>query len=123
MGYRSAGWERDLVVTYIPDRGDIVWTDFDPQLGHEQAGRRPALVLSRKLFNEASGLALFCPITGRQKGYPFEVPLPQNPDVYGVVLVDHLKSLDWEIRPIDFIAKAPEILLVNVLHKLNTLLL
>ena len=108
---------------HIPDRGDIVWTNFDPQLGHEQEGRRPALVLSRKLFNEASGLALFCPITGRQKGYPFEVPLPQNPDVHGVVLVDHLKSLDWEIRPVEFIAKAPEVLLVKVLQKLNTLLL
>lgn len=109
-------------MTYIPDRGDMVWTKFDPQAGHEQAGSRPALVLSRKLFNEASGLALFCPITGRQKGYPFEVPLPPNPDVYGVVLVDHLKSLDWEIRPVEFIAKAPDAFLEIVIDRLNILL-
>ena len=108
---------------HIPDRGDIVWTDFNPQLEHEQAGRLPALVLSRKLFNESSGLALFCPITGRQKGYPFEVPLPPNLDVYGVVLVDHLKRLDWEARPIELIAKAPDALIDNVLKKLKTLLL
>lgn len=109
-------------MSYIPDRGDIVWTDFDPTMGHEQAGSRPALVLSRKPFNSASGLAIFCPITGRRKGYPFEVPLPTNPDVYGVVLVDHLKSLDWETRPIEFIAKAPETVVRNVLEKLDTLL-
>lgn len=122
MGYRPAGWQRDLVVSYIPDRGDIVWTNFDPQLGHEQAGSRPALILSRKLFNEASGLALFCPITGRQKGYPFEVHLPPNPNVYGVVLLDHLKSLDWQSRPIEFVAKAPEVLLDNVVDTLKILI-
>ena len=122
MGYGSTGRQRGLVVTYIPERGDIVWTDFNPQLGHEQAGRRSALVLSRKPYNKASGLALFCPITGRQKGYPFEVPLPRSLEVYGVVLVDHLKSLDWENRPIKFIAKAPDVLLAHALQKLKTLI-
>lgn len=109
-------------MSYVPDRGDIVWTNFDPQMGHEQAGSRPALVLSRKLFNEASGLALFCPITGRQKGYPFEVPVPRTQNVYGVVLVDHLKSLDWEARPIEFVERAPDTLLDSVLDKLDILL-
>ncbi len=107
---------------YIPDREDIVWTDFDPQAGREQAGSRPALVLSRKLFNERSGLAFCCPITGRQKGYPFEVQLPDNPDVYGVVLVDHLKSIDWRVRKVEFIAKAPDLVLANVLAKIDALL-
>lgn len=122
MGYRSASRQRDLVETYIPDRGDIEWTNFDPQLGHEQAGSRPALVLSRKLFNETSGLALFCPITGRQKGYPFEVPLPVCYDVYGVILIDHLKSLDWLARPATFIAKAPEYVLADITDKLKILI-
>ncbi len=109
-------------MSYIPDRGDVVWTDFDPQAGHEQAGFRPALVLSRKLFNDRAGLAFCCPITGRQKGYPFEVPLPDNSDVYGVVLVDHLKSIDWRVRKVEFIAKAPDLVLVDVLTKLHTLI-
>ena len=107
---------------YIPDRGDIVWTDFDPQAGREQAGYRPALVLSRKLFNERSGLAFCCPITGRQKGYPFEVKLPDNPDVYGVVLVDHLRSIDWRFRKVEFTAKAPDRVLADALAKLDALL-
>ena len=109
-------------MSYIPDRGDIVRTDFDPQAGYEQAGSRPALVLSRELFNGRSGLAFCCPITGRQKGYPFEVPLPDNSDIYGVVLVDHLKSIDWRVRKVEFIAKAPESVLADVLAKLNALL-
>ncbi len=109
-------------MSYVPDRGDIVETNFDPQAGHEQAGSRPALVLSRKIFNSASGLAIFCPITGRQKGYPFEVPLPSGLAVYGVILVDHVKSLDWQERKVNYLAKIPESVLIDVTAKLNTLL-
>ncbi len=109
-------------MSYIPDRGDIVWTDFDPQKGHEQAGKRPALVLSRQLFNGASGLAICCPITSREKGYPFEVSLPAGFDVHGVVLVDHLKSIDWQVRNVRYIAKVPDSVLLDSLAKLQTLL-
>ncbi len=109
-------------MTYIPDRGDIVETNFSPQAGREQAGLRPALVISRQIFNNASGLAIFCPITGRQKGYPFEVPLPPGLAVYGVVLVDHLKSLDWQNRKVDFLIQIPDSALDAVMAKLRTLL-
>ncbi|MDE2748874.1 MAG: endoribonuclease MazF [Chloroflexota bacterium] len=109
-------------MAFIPDRGDIVWTDFDPQAGREQAGSRPALILSRQNFNAASGLAVCCPITGRQKGYPFEIPLPAGLEIYGVVLVDHIRSIDWRVRPVEFKAKAPESVLHNVLDRLETLL-
>ena len=84
--------------TYVPGRGDIVWLDFNPQAGHEQAGRRPALVLSPSSYNERTGLALFCPVTTAVKGYPFEVHLPQGGNITGVVLSDHIKSLDWRAR-------------------------
>ena len=107
---------------YIPNRGDIVWTDFDPQAGHEQAGSRPALVMSRDIFNDSSGLATCCPITGRQKGYPFEVPLPAGLEIYGVVLVDQIRSINWRAREVKFKDKAPESVLVDVLDRLETLL-
>jgi len=109
-------------VIYIPDRGDIVWTDFDPQAGHEQAGSRPALVLSRQVFNDSSGLAVCCPITGRQKGYPFEVPLPSGLEIYGVVLVDQIRSIDWRAREVEFKVKAPGSVVKDVLDRLETLL-
>ena len=109
-------------MSYIPDRGDIVETNFNPQAGREQAGSRPALVLSRQLFNGASGLAVLCPITGRQKGYPFEVLLPPGLAVYGVILVDHVKSLDWQFRNVNFVTKVPDSVLNDVTVKLETLL-
>lgn len=109
-------------MSYIPNRGDIVWTDFDPQAGHEQAGSRPVLVLSRDIFNDSSGLATSCPIIGRQKGYPFEVPLPAGLEIYGVVLVDQIRSIDWRAREVKFKDKAPESVLVDVLDRLETLL-
>ena len=87
---------------YVPDRGDLVWLTFDPQAGREQAGRRPALVLSPTIYNERSGLAVVCPVTRRSKGYPFEVPLPVEQKVSGVVLADHLKSADWRARRAEF---------------------
>ena len=80
-----------------PDRGHVVWLTFNPQAGHEQAGRRPALVLSPKSYNAKVGLMLCCPITSRAKGYPFEVALPADLGIAGVVLADQVKSLDWRV--------------------------
>ena len=109
-------------MSYVPDRGDVVWANFNPQAGHEQAGMRPALILSRKATNEASGLAVCCPITGRSKGYPFEVALPQHETVYGVVLVDQVTAIDWKVREASFIAKASEFTLRAVKESLDILL-
>jgi mRNA interferase MazF len=107
---------------FIPDRGDIVWLEFNPQAGHEQAGHRPALVLSPKAYNEATSLALMCPITGKVKNYPFETPLPGGLKVSGVVLSDHIKSLDWRARKATFAGKAPENVVADVRAKIQTLL-
>jgi len=87
---------------YIPDRGDIIWLDFNPQLGHEQRGRRPALTLSFKDYNEKVGLGLFCPITSKKKGYPFEVEIIGD-KINGSILSDQIKSLDWTERNIEYI--------------------
>ncbi len=81
---------------YIPDRGDIVWLSFDPQKGHEQSGRRPALILSPMSYNARVGLAICCPITSQVKGYPFEVNIPEGTPLQGVILSDQIKSLDGE---------------------------
>ena len=83
---------------YVPERGDLVWLQFDPQRGGEPPGRRPALVISPGSYNRTVGLALVCPVTSRVKGYPFEVPLPDGLEVQGAVLCDRLKSLDWRSR-------------------------
>jgi mRNA interferase MazF len=110
------------MVNYVPDRGHIIWLSFNPQTGREQAGRRPALVLSPALYNDRSALAIVCPITSQVKGYPFEVPLPDNLNVTGVVLADHVKSLDWRMRNAEFINSVSEQFVSEVLEKLNTLL-
>lgn len=89
---------------YIPDRGDLVWLDFFPQKGHEQAGRRPGVIISKALLNEKNGLVIICPITSQVKGYPFEVVLEQQ-TLSGAVLVDQVKSLDWQQRNITFVEK------------------
>jgi mRNA interferase MazF len=81
-----------------PDRGDVVWLDFNPQAGHEQSGRRPAVVLSPLRYNARVGLALVCPITSQAKGYPFEVALPYRAKVAGVILADQVRSVDWRAR-------------------------
>lgn len=107
---------------YIPDRGDLVWMTFNPQAGHEQSGRRPALVLSPKAYNGKVGLALFCPITSQVKRYPYEVIIPANPKITGVILSDQIKSLDWQTRKAEFIIRLPDDVLTEVLRKLNTLL-
>jgi Growth inhibitor len=97
------------MVIYVPDRGDLVWLQFNPQTGHEQAGRRPALTLSPKAYNQKTGLAIFCPITSQEKSYPFEVKIKER-QIQGVILADQVKSLDWKKRKAEFIAKAkPEI--------------
>lgn len=107
---------------YCPSRGDVVWMNFDPQAGHEQSGRRPALVVSPESYNRKVGLALICPITSRAKGYPFEVALPVGLDVSGVVLSDQLKNLDWRARDARFAFPAPTRVLQEVLARLGTLL-
>ena len=95
-----------MTAAYVPDRGDLVWLEFTPQTGSEQAGRRPALVISPRAYNAKVGLALFCPVTSRVKGYPFEVALPEGSGVAGVVLADQLKSLDWRARKAKLIERA-----------------
>lgn len=108
---------------YVPDRGDAVWITFTPQAGHEQAGRRPALVLSPSSYNGKVGLAILCPITSQVKGYPFEVATPVGSRLGGVILADQVKRLDWRIRKAEFICKLPRATTVEVLDKLGTLLL
>lgn len=105
-----------------PDRGDLAWLDFDLQAGHEQAGRRPAVVLSPLAYNARTGLALCCPVTSRAKGYPFEVALPEDLPVDGVVLADQLRSLDWRARNATVIARLPEAVVSSVLARARTLL-
>lgn len=106
---------------YVPQRGDFVWLDFDPQVGHEQAKRRPALVLSPGSYNRATRLALFCPVTSKVKGFPFEVSVKGTKRVDGVVLSDQVKSLDWSMRDAQFIERCSPELVEDVLAKLATL--
>jgi mRNA interferase MazF len=107
---------------YVPDRGDLVWHQFDPQAGHEQAGHRPAVVLSPRTYNQKSGLALFCPVTSRAKGYPFEVLLPHGLPVEGAVLCDQIKSLDWNARRSRLAVTLPDLILEDILAKVRALL-
>lgn len=107
---------------YIPERGDAVWITLDPQAGHEQAGRRPALVLSPSAYNGRVGLALFCPITNQVKGYPFEVLIPGGCPVTGVVGADQVKSLNWRARQAARIGEVPEEVVTQVLQRLQALL-
>ncbi len=109
-------------MAYVPNRGDVVWLDFNPQTGHEQAGRRPAFVLSPASYNGKVGLALFCPVTNKSKGYPFEVDVPAGLDVTGTVLADQIKNLDWNARNATFICRLPDETIEQVLAKAATLL-
>src|SRR3989344_5998565 len=106
--------------TYIPDRGDVLWINFDPTRGHEQSGRRPAVVLSSKIYNAPARLLLACPVSSRVKGYPYEVILTGTID--GVALVDHVRSLDWSIRPIKKVGAVSEAALLEIQTKLKLLL-
>jgi len=108
--------------SYVPERGDAIWITLDPQAGHEQAGRRPALVLSPSSYNGRVGLALLCPITNQAKDYPFEVPIPAGTPVAGVVGADQVKSLDWRARKAVRIGRLPEAVVAQVLDRLQTLL-
>src|SRR5450759_2535516 len=107
---------------YVPDAGHIVRLTFDPQAGREQAGRRPAVVLSRAAYNGRVGLAVVCPITSQIKGFPFEVELPSGLKVYGVVLSDHVKSVDWRARQAEFLHTMPADVMDDVRAKLAPLL-
>jgi mRNA interferase MazF len=106
---------------YVPDRGDIVWLDFNPQAGHEQRGRRPALTVSYKEYNGKIGLGLFCPITSKIKGYPFEVEV-EDEVVRGSVLSDQVKSLDWTMRNIEYIGKVDKEKLDDVISNIVILM-
>lgn len=107
---------------YVPRKGDIVWLDFTPQAGHEQAGRRPALVLTPTEYNRLIGLAVVCPITNEKKGFPWEVEISANDFVSGVVLSDQVKSLDWRKRHAEFLCTPDEALLTEVLERAMALL-
>ena len=107
---------------YVPDRGDIVWLQFNPQAGREQAGYRPALVLSPASYNRLSGLMLCCPMTSQKKGYPFEVVMVDEPDHTSVVLADQVKSLDWKVRKAVKKGTAPSDVVAETLSKLQALL-
>ena len=107
---------------YVPDRGDVVFIDMNPQAGHEQAGRRPAVVITPLSYNRKVGLAIFCPVTSRIKKYPFEVVIPIDLKIKGVVLSDQLKSLDWKVRKTEFICKLPDEVVREILRKANTLM-
>ncbi|MGB8699912.1 MAG: endoribonuclease MazF [Thermosynechococcaceae cyanobacterium] len=108
---------------YIPDRGHIVYLDFDPTKGHEQRGHRPAFVISPRSYNAKSSLALFMPITKQQKGYPFEVPLPLELQIQGVILADQIKCLDWKVRDIQFVETVSESFIAEVQAKIEPLIL
>jgi len=106
---------------YVPERGDIVWLHFTPQAGHEQAGRRPALVISPRSYNRRVGLALFCPVTSQVKGYPFEVALPPGLKAEGAILSDQVKSLDWRVRKAKRVCTVPDEVLEETIARILVL--
>ncbi|MCM3710590.1 endoribonuclease MazF [Sporosarcina luteola] len=110
------------MVKYVPERGDLIWLSFSPQSGAEQAGRRPAIVLSPSAYNEKSGLVLVCPVTSKQKGYPFEVMLKDSLKTSGTVLSDQVLSLDWRAREASFIEHIDEAALADILENVRLLL-
>ena len=114
---RSAGRGR-----YVPERGEVIWLTFDPHAGHEQSGRRPAVVVSPSQYNGRTGLALLCPVTSQVKGYPFEVLLPEDLPIAGAVLSDHVRSLDWRARKGERICALPSATIEEIVGKLQALL-
>jgi len=122
MVTRIQKWGNSLALRIPRDRGDVVWITLNPQAGHEQAGRRPALVLSPAAYNGKVGLAILCPLTNQVKGYPFEVPIPAGLAVTGAVLADQAKRLDWRARDTQRICVLPRTLVAEVLRRLTTLL-
>jgi len=109
------------VATYVPARGDLIWLQFTPQAGHEQAGQRPAVVVSPSSYNRRVGLALCCPVTSQVKGYPFEVLLPEGLGVEGAILSDQIKSLDWRVRKARRIGRVPADVLEETVGKIVAL--
>jgi len=107
------------VKSYLPRKGDFIAVTFDPQSGHEQRGRRPALEVSNTLFNEQTGLAIVCPLTSTDRGYPFHVPVAKNPDVTGFVMVEQVKSIDFRARKAQLIGKASDDMLAEALSILD----
>ncbi len=107
---------------YVPRRGDVVWITLNPQAGHEQAGRRPAVVLSPEEYNGRVGLAILCPVTNQIKGYPFEVRIPADLPVTGAILADQVKNLDWRVRNAELICTLPSRVVSEILQKIATLL-
>jgi mRNA interferase MazF len=107
---------------FVPDRGDIVWLAFDPQAGREQAGRRPALVLSPLRFNRLTGMALVCPITSRRRGWAFEVEVPAGLPITGVILADQARALDWRARRAELEVEVDAATLASVLARVRTLI-
>lgn len=127
IGTPRSGPDRALATksgkgAYTPNRGDVVWLTFDPQAGHEQAGVRPAVVLSPRTYNERSSLIVVVPVTRQIKGYPFEVVLPADLPVTGAVLSDQIKSVDWRAREAGFICSLPEVIVTSVLQRAGVLL-
>lgn len=108
--------------SWVPERGDAVWLDFDPHAGHEQGGRRPAVVLSASRYNGKVGLAMMCPMTSQEKGYPWEVPLPAGLPVSGVVLADQARSVDWRSRRAELICHLPAGFIKSVVEKVQALI-
>lgn len=106
----------------IPDRGDLIWLTVTPQAGHEQAGRRPAVVISPVIYNEKTSLALVCPITSQINNYPFEVRIPENQPIKGVILSDQIKNLDWRARQAEIVGRVDEEKITEVIQKIMTLL-
>jgi mRNA interferase MazF len=109
-------------VTGVPDLGDLVWVDFNPQAGHEQAGRRPAMVLSPRIYHEKTALAVVCPITSNVAPYPFKVPLPDGLPIQGAILADQVKSIDRRARHVRIAGRAPDAVVAEVRGKLAALL-
>ncbi|MEA1971091.1 MAG: type II toxin-antitoxin system PemK/MazF family toxin [Thermodesulfobacteriota bacterium] len=107
------------MAVYIPRQGDIIAITFDPQSGHEQKGRRPALVVSKDLFNRSTGLAIVCPLTSTERGFPFHVPVPENSSLTGFIMVDQVKSVDVHTRRAKRIERASDELLAEVLSILD----
>jgi mRNA interferase MazF len=107
------------MAAYIPAKGDLVILSFDPQSGHEQKGRRPAIVISNYLFNQYTGMAIVCPITNTNRGIPFHVSVPQQSSLTGFIMVEQVKSVDFVSRQIKFVEKAPDETVMNVLGILD----
>lgn len=110
-----------MVSKYIPKQGDIIFLNFNPQSGKEQAGKRPGLVVSDQGFNNLLGLLICCPITKQKKGYPFEVEIPKGIAIEGIILTDHMRSIDWRSRKAKFVCKAPEKTLEEALEKIRAI--